>query len=473
MMKKTLRVIILFIVLVLNIFLIKKDVFTEPIVKLNGEEVISVNVFDEYNDEGSKLLYDGTEVKSNLYELNVDNNVDTKIIGEYEVAYKYTFRKKEYKNVRKVNVIDTDKPTIKVASDTVYKYNTIYSKIYYTAKDNYDGDLTKSVSVDYKDTEVILTVKDSSDNEESLILPVKEVEVEPLTLKLNGSPVYYIETNGSYNEKGVTVYDGNKEYKDYEVTTSSDVDLSKEGTYEIIYTVDYYGVKTSIFRTIHVYNKLETPTREKAEVGEKVVYLTFDDGPGIYTEEFLKILDEYDAKATFFVTDQFNGKYLDLIKEEYNRGHKIAVHTDTHKYSIYASPEDYVNDFNNMNNKIENLIGEKTNLFRFPGGSSNTISRSYCNGIMKYLANLMESNGYVYFDWNVDSTDGAGSGTEKIINNVLNGVRKNNESVVLMHDIHKSTLNALPTILETLKNEGYEFRTLDEHSMTAHHGINN
>ena len=472
-MKKTVRIILLVIIFILNIFMIKKDVFTEPVVKINGNENIIINVFDEYDDEGARLLYDDEIVKSKLYELDVDNNVNTNIVGEYEVVYKYSFRNKEYTKTRKVKVIDIVKPTIKVASDTVYKYNSTYSKIYYTAKDNYDGDLTKNVSVDYKDSEVVLTVKDSSNNEERLVLNVKEVEVEPLSLKLNGSAVYYIETNGSYNEKGVKVFDGDKELKDYEVTTTSDVDLSKAGTYEISYTVDYYGIKSSIFRTVHVYDKKDTPTREKEEVGEKVVYLTFDDGPGIYTEEFLKILDEYDVKATFFVTDQFNGKYLDLIKEEYNRGHKIAVHTDTHKYSIYTSPEDYVNDFNNMNNKIKNLIGEKTKLFRFPGGSSNTISRSYCNGIMRYLANLMESNGYVYFDWNVDSTDGAGSGSEKIYNSVVNGVRNHNESVVLMHDIHKSTLNALPRILETLKGEGYTFKVLEENSITAHHGINN
>ena len=473
MIKKLLRIIILIIVLVLDIFLVKRNIFGKVTISINGNEEININVFDEYNDEESILLYEGSMVNKKLYKYEIENNVNTNVIGNYDVTYKYTYRNKEYKKTRKVNVIDTIKPTIKVASNEVYKYNSTYSKIYYTAKDNYDGDLTKSVSVDYKDTEVIISVKDSSNNEESITLPVKEVEVEPLTLKLIGSPVYYIETNGTYNEKGVTIYNGDKELKDYAVTIDRDIDLSKEGDYEITYSVDYYGVKSSIFRVVHVYNKKDTPKREKNTSEEKIVYLTFDDGPGIYTEEFLKILDEYDAKATFFVTDQFNGKYLDFIKEEYNRGHKIAVHTDTHKYSIYASPEDYVNDFNTMNQKIENLIGEKTNLFRFPGGSSNTISRSYCNGIMKYLANLMESNGYVYFDWNVDSTDGAGSGTERIINNVINGVRTHNESVVLMHDIHKTTLNALPTILETLKAEGYTFKVLEETSITAHHGINN
>jgi peptidoglycan/xylan/chitin deacetylase (PgdA/CDA1 family) len=226
--------------------------------------------------------------------------------------------------------------------------------------------------------------------------------------------------------------------------------------------------------TVNVYTKEEVPTKETTkEKKEKVVYLTFDDGPCVYTEDFLKVLDEYNAKATFFVTDQFKGKYLDLIKKESDAGHAIAVHTNTHEYSIYTSVEDYINDFNTMNDKIESITGSKTNMFRFPGGSSNTISRNYSNGIMKRLANLMESKGYVYYDWNVDSTDGAGSGTNTIINNVLNGVRKNNESVVLMHDIHKSTLNALPTILETLKSEGYTFEVLTEDTMKAHHGINN
>ena len=472
-MKKTIRIIMLLVIFVLDIFLVKKDLFGKVTIELNGNENTTINVFDVYVDDGSSILYDNKYIKAGLYDLRVENGIDNNILGDYKVTYKYTYRKREYTKVRNVKVVDTEKPTIKVANEVVYKYNGNYSKVYYSAKDNYDGDLTKSVNVEYLESEVVLTVKDSSGNEEKVSIPVQEIDVEPLTLKLNGSPDYYIEVNGSYTEKGVTVYDGSKELKDYEYSISSDVDLTKEGNYEITYTVDYYGIKTSIFRNIYVYTKKEVPTREKTKGLEKVVYLTFDDGPCAYTEEFLNILDQYDAKATFFVTDQFNGKYLDLIKKEYDKGHKIAVHTDTHKYSIYASPETYINDFNTMNSKIESIIGEKTNLFRFPGGSSNTISRSYANGIMKYLANYMESEGYIYYDWNVDSTDGAGSGTEKIINNVLNGVRKNNESVVLMHDIHKSTLNALPTILETLKNEGYEFRTLDEHSMTAHHGINN
>ena len=473
MIKRILRITILLIVLVLDILLIKRVLFGKVSIVLNGSEEETINVFDTYSEEGSNIYFDGRKIKNKLYKSHVDSNVNTNVVGTYNVTYNYTFRKKEFKKQRTVNVVDTIKPVIKVASKEVYKYNSSFSRVYYTASDNYDGDLTKKVTVDFKDTEVTLSVVDSSNNKEELTLPVKEVEVEPLTLKLNGSPVYYVEANTSYSEKGVSVSNKDKELKDYPYTIDSNLDLSKEGTYEIIYTVDYYGVKSSIFRSIHVYNKKETPKIERETGLEKVVYLTFDDGPGVYTEEILNVLSEYDAKATFFVTDQFSGKYINLIKKEYDLGHKIAVHTNTHKYSIYSSPEDYINDFNTINKKIEDLTGEKTKLFRFPGGSSNTISRSYCNGIMKYLANLMESNGYVYFDWNVDSTDAAGSGAEKIFNSVVDNVRKHKESVVLMHDIHKSTLEALPKILETLKAEGYEFRVLNENSYTSHHGINN
>ena len=474
MMKKYIRITILIIVLLLNIFLIKKDVFYNVEIIINGNEEVILNVFDDYIDEGSYLLVNKSSIKEKLYDLEVTNNLNNNILGEYKITYKYKHKGKYYSKDRIIKVVDTKAPELKVGSDTVYKYNNTYSKLYYKANDNYDGDLTKNVNVTYQGTEVELKVKDSSNNETVVVLPIKEVEVEPLTLKLIGSPNYYVEVNHEYNEKGIKVFDGDSELKDYEVSIDSDLDLSHAGTYTIKYTAERYEVKSTIFRTINVYEKEEVPVKEtNKEKKEKVVYLTFDDGPCAYTEDFLKVLDEYNAKATFFVTDQFNGKYLDLIKKESDAGHAIAVHTNTHQYSIYTSVEDYINDFNTMNDKIESITGSKTNMFRFPGGSSNTISRNYSNGIMKRLANLMESKGYAYFDWNVDSTDGAGSGTNTIINNVLNGVRKNNESVVLMHDIHKSTLNALPTILDTLSKEGYTFEVLTEDTMKAHHGINN
>ena len=164
---------------------------------------------------------------------------------------------------------------------------------------------------------------------------------------------------------------------------------------------------------------------------------------------------------------------MHLIKEEYDKGHTVAVFTYTHKYDVYTNVETYINDFNLMNETIKEYTGSYTNLFRFPGGSSNTVSKSYNKGIMTELARKMQDDGYVYFDWNVSSGDASGAGSTKIYNNVVNGVKSCSKCVVLMHDIKSTTANALDNILDTLTNEGYIFATLNENSPTAHHGINN
>ena len=126
-----------------------------------------------------------------------------------------------------------------------------------------------------------------------------------------------------------------------------------------------------------------------------------------------------------------------------------------------------------MNEIIKEQTGSYTRLFRFPGGSSNTVSKSYNKGIMTELAKRMTEDGYVYFDWNVSSGDASGAGSTKIANNVINGVKKCSSCVVLMHDIKSTTANALDTILESLTQSGYTFATLNENSPTAHHHINN
>ena len=247
-----------------------------------------------------------------------------------------------------------------------------------------------------------------------------------------------------------------------DIKINGEVNTNEVGTYKITYEVD--GEKT-LTRTIIV-----SEASVNTNSSSKVIYLTFDDGPGYYTNKILNILDKYDVKATFFVTHQFPS-YLSLIKTEHEKGHKVALHTYTHKYNIYTSVETYLDDFNKMNEVIKDYTGSYTNLFRFPGGSSNTVSKSYNKGIMTILANKMEEDGYVYFDWNVSSGDASGAGSSKIYTNVINGVKKCDKCVVLMHDIKSTTANALDNILNTLTSAGYEFATLNENSPTAHHGI--
>ena len=132
----------------------------------------------------------------------------------------------------------------------------------------------------------------------------------------------------------------------------------------------------------------------------KVIYLTFDDGPGQYTEKLLDILDKHGVKVTFFVTNFFTS-YQYLMKREAESGHSIAVHSYKHDYdTIYASEAAYWEDFQKMQDIIKEETGIETHLFRFPGGSSNTISKNKNPGIMTRLTQQATEKGLVYFDWN-------------------------------------------------------------------------
>ena len=199
-----------------------------------------------------------------------------------------------------------------------------------------------------------------------------------------------------------------------------------------------------------------------AEEPEKVCYLTFDDGPAPgYTEKILDTLKKYDAKATFFVV--YNDS--DAAKNLYNRmieeGHTIGVHTSSHNYSkIYENVDNFLDDFDKVSRFVTEVTGYKPEIFRFPGGSIN----SYNIGNYQDIISEMLRRGYTYYDWNISSGDAASSvvSKENIVNNTVKGVLSTNKAIVLMHDGsgHKSTVKALPEVIEKLKAEGYEFRAL-------------
>lgn len=191
------------------------------------------------------------------------------------------------------------------------------------------------------------------------------------------------------------------------------------------------------------------------------VYLTFDDGPSDLTPEVLDLLDKYDAKATFFVVYTDNEEYTSYLKEIVERGHTLALHSYSHDYDkIYKSVDAFLSDFETVYNWVYEETGVRPTLFRFPGGSTNG-KKSVVNDIIAE----MERRGFIYYDWNVSSGDGSNlTTTENILENVCTNVGSFDQPVVLMHDgVGKNaTLKALPTLLETLAEEGYEFCSLDE-----------
>ena len=196
---------------------------------------------------------------------------------------------------------------------------------------------------------------------------------------------------------------------------------------------------------------------------QKVVYLTFDDGPNMHTEKLLNYLRKYNIKATFFVTNQ-NPKYIPLLKIMAQDGHAIGVHSLTHDWNIYSSEAKYLKDFNAMYDIIKKQTGIETKIFRFPGGTNNTVSRSYSRGIMTKLAKNMTQKGFVYFDWNVDCYDTQGYSSSGIANATINQIKNKKVSIVLMHDIKRNTVNAIPQIIEYGLKNGYVFKALDENS---------
>lgn len=208
--------------------------------------------------------------------------------------------------------------------------------------------------------------------------------------------------------------------------------------------------------------------------GSKVCYLTFDDGPSDNTLLILDILEEYDVKATFFVIGAAKTEYLPMIAE---KGHAIGVHSWSHNYAIYRSVDSFFSDFQKISDEISGKTGITPEIMRFPGGSSNTISKSYCVGIMRTLTNEVVNRGYSYFDWNVSSGD-ATTGyvpKERIVNNVLNGAKNKKTICVLMHDTaaKTTTVEALPEIIEGLIYQGFVFEVLTKDSYGFRHGVNN
>lgn len=208
----------------------------------------------------------------------------------------------------------------------------------------------------------------------------------------------------------------------------------------------------------------------------KVCYLTFDDGPSDNTLKVLEVLKAYNVKATFFVIKNSKASYIKNIAAH---GHTVGLHTATHSYpQIYKSEEAYFTDLKAISDTVEGQIGIKSNIIRFPGGSSNKISADYSKGLMTKLTKSVTDKGYFYFDWNVDSGDASGNNIRYTVirDNVLKAANGNGSICVLMHDTSakSTTVQALPSIIEGLTSKGYRFAALDETSFGFRHGqLNN
>lgn len=216
---------------------------------------------------------------------------------------------------------------------------------------------------------------------------------------------------------------------------------------------------------------------EEEENSKGIIYLTFDDGPSLNTTpRILEILEKHKIKATFFVLN-YDGKKEDIIKQESKLGHTIALHGFSHSYQeVYRSADICIENFKKIQQKVYETTGKKSNIIRFPGGSSNTISRKYCEGIMTQLSTRVLDEGFRYFDWNIDSDDaGSAKTSDDVYNNVTKGIKENRNNVVLMHDFgeNEKTIDALEGIINYGLENGFVFRKITDDTPMCQHHINN
>ena len=188
------------------------------------------------------------------------------------------------------------------------------------------------------------------------------------------------------------------------------------------------------------------------DVPTRKVYLTFDDGPSIYTDDILDILELYGVKATFFVVESDDEEYAPLYNRIVEEGHSIGMHSYSHKYTeIYESLDSFKADVEKIRGFIKDKTGVECSLYRFPGGSSNSIGKEH---IQEYIAYLDEE-GIAYYDWNVSSGDATGVplSVDDIVKNSTLELEKYNSAYILLHDssTKKNTVEALPKIIETIQ----------------------
>lgn len=441
---------------------------------MTDNDVIQAECGEEYKDPGIYAVSTGRifgEGKRHL-PIEIQGQVDSSRPGSCEIKYvaRYFFR--EYSTTRRVEFVDTTPPEITLNYKEGYEpsWFTGYEEEGYSALDKVDGDLTDKVQVSVLPDRIEYTVTDSSGNQAAVTRQSSYSDTAPV-ISLNGEAEMSINARPDFNDPGCTAADSLGNDLSQYIQVEGGVCPYKAGSYEILYYIcNEKGERVEAKRLVTV---LPAELPETVEPDEKTIYLTFDDGPGPYTGRLLDLLAEYDVKATFFVTC-LNEKYLDMVGRAYSEGHSIGVHTASHNYrSIYSSEEAFFQDFNAVEDMIYQQTGSYTSLCRFPGGSSNTVSR-FNPGIMTALSASLEEMGYKYFDWNVDSGDAGGTNTSSgVASNIINGCSGKKASIVLQHDIKDYSVDAVEQVVIWGLDNGYTFRALDLTSPGAHHALAN
>ncbi len=246
---------------------------------------------------------------------------------------------------------------------------------------------------------------------------------------------------------GVNLYDAKRELQELRESASPAMAVSQEsgGGEAGVYTA------SGVDEVRSGQSDIDDVDAETGE-GERKVYLTFDDGPSGNTGEILDILAEYDVKATFFVVGKEEERYQPLYKRIVEEGHTLAMHSYSHKYNeIYQSKESFVEDLTKLQEFLYDTTGVWCRYCRFPGGSSNTVSKVDMHELIAYL----EEQDMSYYDWNVSSGDASSAyiSADAIVRNSTAKLQNFKEAIILLHDASDkdTTVEALPRLIEKIQ----------------------
>ena len=456
--------------------------FTNPItLTLNGEQNIFLEYGQDYQEAGATAVI---SKENATVPVTISGQVDATRLGKYTIKYTAKADGRTRTEYRRVYVVDTEAPEITLVSDP--KAYTLIGEVYqeegFSAKDNYDGDLTGKVVCKEKDGVMTYTVTDSYGNVTSVTRKINYVDPNAPIITLEGGQLSFILAGENYEEPGCTATDFRDGDLSANVVVSGDVDGNLPGIYTLKYSItNSIGVEAVKERIIYVIPKQDNakPSPDEGlptpgtviEPNGKTIYLTFDDGPSAHTGRLLDVLKKYGVKVSFFVKG--GTAYPEFLTRAAQEGHTVAIHTYSHNYNeIYASDEAFMADLEATQNVILQYTGVKSMLTRFPGGSSNTISANYNKGIMTRLTKKLPELGYQYFDWNVDSNDAGGAkDADEVFKNVTEGVAKRQNSIVLQHDTKSFSIDAVERIIAWGLCNGYTFAPLNHDSPTSHHGV--
>lgn len=440
---------------------------------LKGDGEMVLRYGDRFEDPGLDAAFRGDYLMTGgrWLPVTVEGTVDDTTIGTYELIYRAEYGFWQGSAKRTVHVVDRVKPKILLLGDpgAYVLPGEGYYEEGFLARDNYDGDLHDQVKITKYHNRWVYSVTDSSGNYVEAVRDIIYYDPVHPTIALLGDAEITLEAGSKFEDPGVRAMDNLDGDLTDLVEVSGKVNYYQAGTYTITYRVkDAFGNEATASRIIKITGSSQP---EIVVPNGKVIYLTFDDGPGPYTRDLLDVLKKYNVKATFFV---ISTKYFDLVEDIVNEGHSVGIHCYTHDYKkVYASEDAYFKDLRKIQDKIEDYTGVRTTLVRFPGGSSNTASR-FNKGIMTRLTRALHDMGFQYYDWNVDSYDAGGAkDADSVVELVTRGVQEQNVSIVLQHDIKQYSVEAVEDIIIWGLKHGYRFLPLDPTSPNAHHGVQN